>query len=252
MAVRSWLAALALSTLAIASGCGVEPVSLGDNVDPELDSGLTAPAAPIDAGPGPTAPADGGRDDASALCLKNPTFAGAEAGALGGGLRSSPKVPDWQVCGGDVDVDPGFCTLPAPSGTTAYLGLRVGYAAFPYDSASVSTDLPATLPPGTYSFSVELAVVDSTLLQGGFGMAGDAPVELVVYGSATPCGRDQVLSRTTSITNMDTWGTYSIALTADQPFSNLVLVPTPTPPASPGKAGSYVVIGNIVSSPSCP
>lgn len=257
MCVGSLHAGLPLLAVALSGGCAFQPVSLGDN----QDAGVAALAAPEDATTDSNALAMGepdsplATDDVDAplaLCLRNPSFYGGPTGARGIGARTSLKLPDWQVCGGIVDVNPGFCTMLPPSGTMTYLGLAEGYAAFQYPmSPSVSTELPAALPAGTYPFSIDLGVAVTTLAQGGFGSAGGAPVELVVYGSSTPCGRDQVLARTATITNRDTWVTYSTMLTANQPFSNLVLVPTLTASEGPDQAGAYVVVGNIVTSSSC-
>jgi hypothetical protein len=267
MRLGSLHAGLLLLAVALSGGCAFEPVSLGDN----LDAGVAALAAPEDVTTESNALATGEPDALSAtdepdaalatdeadappaLCLRNPSFYGGLTGIRGIGPRTMGKLPDWQVCDGIVDVNPGFCTMLPPAGTTMYLGLAEGYAAFQYPmSPSVSTELPAALPPGNYPFSIDLGVAVTTLAQGGFGSAGGAPVELVVYGSSTPCGRDQVLARTATITNKDTWVTYSTMLTANQPFSNLVLVPTLTASEGPDQAGAYVVVGNIATSSSCP
>lgn len=239
------MGAALLVLLGVAGACNGAPNGSG-----EADGGNADDADADDTNGGNT---DGGDTDGpAALCLKNPTFAGDPTAAPGIGQRTSQKLPDWQVCGGRVDVNPGFCTLPAPSGTMTYLGLPEGYAAFQYaTTTSVSTALAATLPAGSYPFSIDIGVAVSTLLQGGFGVAGGAPVELAVYGSSSPCGQDQLLARTMSITNTDSWVSYSLVLAASQPFSNLVLVPTLSPSESPGHAGAYVIVGDIVSSPSC-
>jgi hypothetical protein len=247
----SLLMGLPLCGLALVGGCAAsEVVLLGNNVD----AGVAARAGSQDAAPAPDAPTPDPQeadapDAAPGLCPRNPTFLGVPTTGLGITRGTSPNLPDWQVCSGSVDVNPGICTLLAPSGSTTYLGLPVGYAVLQHAiSTSISTSLPTTLEPGSYSFSLQLGVAVSTLPRGGFGVAGGAPVELVFYGSSSPCGQDQELGRTTLITNHDSWASYSVTLTARQPFSNLVLVPTLTNPlGSPGQAGAYVVVAQFAS-----
>jgi hypothetical protein len=245
----SLLVGVPLCGFALVGGCiSSEVVNLGNNVD----AGLSAQdiASALDASPPSLQGADAS-DAAPGLCLRNPTFLGLSTPGITQG--TSPKLlPDWQVCSGRVDVNPGVCTLSAPSGTTTYIGLPVGYAAFQFAiSTSVSTSLPTALPAGSYPFSVELGVAVSSLPQTGFGRAGGAPVELVFYGGSSPCGQDQELWRTMLIMNVDSWVTFSGTLMARQGFSNLVLVPTLTNPSGSQGAGAYVVVGNFLTSSSC-
>jgi hypothetical protein len=262
MSRGSLLIGLPLSGFPLVSGCFSELVDLGDNVD----AGPIAQEAPPDSAPSPDASPPGQTTDASTPspqgdasdgaepgpCLRNPLFGGDTTTAPGIMQWMSPNLPDWQVCSGSVDVNPGVCTIPPPPGTTTYIGLPVGYAAFQHAVwTSVNTPLLGVVPPGMYPFSIELGVAISTLPQEGYGVAGGAPVELVIYGSLDPCSRDQELARTSLISNTDSFGAYSGVLTASQPFSNLVLVPTLQDPfGQTGQAGAYVVVADF-SSPSC-
>lgn len=201
----------------------------------------------------PSTAEDSAPEASAGLCLGNPMFTGTptDAGGILQGRAPSALLPDWQVCNGRVDVNPGVCSLPPPQGTRTYLGLPVFPILQNATATSVSTQL-AALPPGTYAFSIELGLALMTLSRGGFGFGGTAPAVLTIYGSTTPCGRDEVLWSQT-ITNIDSWMVYQGVLTATRAFSNLVLVPS-LMNASGGlpPAGAYVIVGNFVSqSQSC-
>jgi hypothetical protein len=190
---------------------------------------------------------DSAVEASTGLCLGNPLFTGIPTdGGIPPGTGPSTLLNDWQICAPRVDVNPGVCTLQAPPGSTTYLGMQ----AFPLlqnaTATSVSTALVNALPPGNYAFSIELALAVTTL-RGGFGFAGAGPAGLAIYGSTTPCGRDERLWQQ-PISNVDSWSTYSVTFTATRGFSNLVLVPVPmSASGGPAAAGAYVIVANLVS-----
>jgi hypothetical protein len=219
--------AFGLFAVALVGAC-VQPVALGYN-----DAGAQ----------------DAGVDAAAGVCIQNPGFFGTPTDEAGipRGNRPSPRFPGWQICDGHADLNPGVCSLMAPAGsiTSTYLGLDVGD--FQGAGTSVSTLLMASVPPGSYPFSIDLGLAMATLHWGGF-VSTTTPVELRIYGSAEPCGRDEELATVGPVTNIDGWATYSVTLTAHQMFSNLVLVPSlQNESGGPSPHEAYLVVDNLQS-----
>ncbi|HLK39727.1 MAG TPA: hypothetical protein VKU41_23385 [Polyangiaceae bacterium] len=223
-----------------------------DASNPVIESGMVVPPAQTD-----EAGASGGGDGGAgaSFCVKNPSFE-----PMTNSVTTGNAPPYWQLCPNFnlptlpilPVINPSICSMSASDGMD-YVGLTVGsYGPATDASESMGTLLCSPLLPGTtYSVSIDLGIAAKTLMNLANASSG-LPAVLELYGSKTPCGKDELLWRTPSITNQDSWTKDCTTFTPTQTALYLTLVPN-APPGSTFAMGewSYLVVDHIQSGVTC-
>ena len=159
------------------------------------------------------------------LQFVNPSF----EGPLGAHITPAP----WNTCNITPDTQPNSwgITLP-PSHGSSYVGFVYGGPGW---QEGVSQQMNGTFIAGTtYTFTIDLASTNSN--QGGIS---PGPAMLVIHGSNTLCGRDQLLWTSPMVSHTN-WQTYTVTFVPDQnyPFVYFSIAPQ-------SGMNRYIMLDNI-------
>jgi len=148
------------------------------------------------------------------VIFQNPSFEGTPA--------DSQAPPDWFICTGTPDTQPGFWgTTQTPSDGNTYLGF--------HHEESVSAYFPDGI--GLCSgleFTMDVSIVPLNLPASGPWVSnnqGVNPGYICIYGGFSSCDFQQLLWQSDQLTNVSNWQTINIQLTATEDFTYLNFVP---------------------------
>lgn len=163
--------------------------------------------------------------------FQNPSFEGNPA--------SGTVPPNWFMCSGSPDVQPGFWgTTQTPSDGNTYLGF--------HHTESVSANFTNGLGAcSQLNFNMDVSIVPLNLPGNQFWVDNNQGVNdgyICIYGGYTNCDNQELLWQSPLITNVSTWQTLSIQLNPSQNYTYLNFVPCIN------NAGTYTYFGidNIV------
>lgn len=150
----------------------------------------------------------------SAQVFQNTSFEGAPSAGL--------APPDWFICTGTPDIQPGFWgTTQTPSNGNTYLGF--------HHEESVSAFFPNGI--GLCSglqFTMDVSIVPLNLPGNSLWESnnqGVNPGYICIYGGFSSCDFQELLWQSELLTNVSTWQSIDIQLTATQNFTYLNFAP---------------------------